>query len=111
MKKLLAISALLLLTVGFTACNNAPKTAAAAEIQTVSMEIEGMTCEMGCKNAIEKKVAKMEGIQKIEIDFENAVAQVSYDANVTNPDEVIETIGSIGGGLYTAKIILAENKP
>jgi mercuric ion binding protein len=81
-----------------------------AVFKTVSMEIEGMTCEMGCKNAIEKKVAKMEGVESISIDFENAVAEINYNENETNPDEVIETIESIGGGLYSAKIILAQNE-
>lgn len=92
-------------------CSNASQSDSAnndTAIKTVAMEIEGMTCEMGCKNAIEKKVAKMEGIQSIQIDFENATAEVAYDERFTNPEEVIETIESIGGGLYTAKVVLAQ---
>lgn len=92
-------------------CSSSSKNDISADtalIKTVALEIEGMTCEMGCKNAIEKKVAKMEGVQSIQVDFQSATAEVTYDERITNPDEVIETIESIGGGLYSAKVALAQ---
>ncbi|MFN4122603.1 MAG: heavy-metal-associated domain-containing protein [Flavobacteriales bacterium] len=110
MKSQVAIVCLVIMIIA-TSCSNTAKNDAASnepDVKTVVMEIEGMTCEVGCKNAIEKKVAKMEGIQSIQIDFENATAEVAYDERVTNPEEVIETIESIGGGLYTAKVVLAQ---
>jgi copper chaperone CopZ len=111
MKNLKLIGALFFIVSVAISCSNSSRNEAAngdAIIKTVAMEIEGMTCEMGCKNAIEKKVAKMEGIQSIQIDFETAKAEIAYDESITNPEEVIETIESIGGGLYTAKVVLAQ---
>lgn len=99
------------LFVFFSACSGTENTKSnEAHFKTVSMKIEGMTCEMGCKNAIEKKVAKMDGVESINVDFENAVAEIKYNEDETNPDEVIKTIESIGDGLYSAKIALAQNE-
>ncbi len=72
--------------------------------QTIQFDITGMTCEQGCKKAIETKVAKVEGVTKVAIDFDNAVANISYDPSKTNPADLIAVIQGIGGGLYQAKI-------
>jgi len=81
----------------------APSPELAQEAQ-VMLVIEGMSCEAGCKRAIESKVAKMEGVESIAVDFESAEALVHYDASVTKPDEIIATIADIGGGLYAARV-------
>jgi copper chaperone CopZ len=93
---------LLLTTFALESCNSMGE--AKVSSQTVQFDISGMTCEHGCKKAIETKVAKVEGVSKVAIDFETAVADITYDPAKTNPGDIIAVIQGIGGGLYQAKI-------
>jgi copper chaperone CopZ len=102
MKKLL-LSFLLISGIAlFIQCNEQGK-ASIAE-QSIQLDITGMTCEHGCKKAIETKVAKMDGIISVSVDFEEAQANITFNPEKTNPGEIIATIQGIGGGLYSAKI-------
>ena len=38
-------------------------------LSTISFQVDGMTCEVGCAARIEKKVAAMEGVAKSKVDF------------------------------------------
>lgn len=102
MKRLLIFFMLVCGIALFSQCNQQGK-ASVAE-QSVQLDITGMTCEHGCKKAIETKVAKMEGITNVTVDFEEAQANITYNPEKTNPTEIIATIQGIGGGLYSAKI-------
>ena len=70
---------------------------------TSTLDVEGMTCEMGCKAAIEKHLSKTEGVANCEVDFENALAVVEYDNNVISEEQIIIEIGSIANEAYSAK--------
>lgn len=95
---------ILAVVVFFSSCTQQTTSPEESNEAQVRLVIEGMSCEAGCKRAIESKVAKMDGIESIAVDFEAAEALVHYNANQTKPDEIIATIADIGGGLYTAKV-------
>lgn len=103
--KVLKFLIALTLIVSFTSC----KTDAKAEvenkvasvekgIQNIEVEIEGMTCQIGCAKLIESKVHKLEGVTASKVDFENKVGKISFDNTKISKDEIVKTITGIAGG-------------
>jgi copper chaperone CopZ len=70
----------------------------AAEPETASFKIDGMTCAMGCAKTIESKLSKMNGVQKATIDFDKKQATVEFDAAVISPENLSETVEATGDG-------------
>lgn len=64
--------------------------------------IEGMTCQMGCANTIEKKIAKMEGVKSAKVDFGKGLAMVEYDNAKVTPITLEEAVESVGDA-YSVK--------
>lgn len=115
MKKIKAISTLVLIAM-LAACNgNQPAETTEVENKqvvemaevtpnaTATLEVEGMTCEMGCKAAIEKHLSKTAGVATCEIDFENALAVVAYDNGIITEEQIIAEIGEVANHAYSAK--------
>lgn len=73
-------------------------TIAAENLETESFAIEGMTCQMGCANAIEGELADLDGVQEAKVDFENKIATVSFDKTKQDKTSLIKTIESVAGG-------------
>jgi len=72
-----------------------------AQLATASFTIEGMSCEVGCANHLEKKLAKLDGVEKAEVDFEAKKATVEYDANKVTPEVLVQTVeGAADGKTY-----------
>lgn len=69
---------------------------------SVDLAIDGMTCIKGCVGAINGKMAETDGVKSCDIDFEAGKATIAYNSEVTSPDEIMATIGSIADGAYTA---------
>ena len=64
----------------------------AENLQTASFIIDGMHCEFGCAKGIEKKLAKLDGIQSATINFETKEATIEYDATVHTPQILAEAV-------------------
>jgi len=95
----------------FTACKEEAKkadtkevtTEAIAKLETVSLNISGMTCEIGCAKTIQSKLSKKDGVASAKVVFQDSLATVQFDANKTSSDELITFINGIAGGdHYTA---------
>ena len=78
--------------------NTKKEVAVAAEPETASFKIDGMTCAMGCAKTIESKLSKMNGVQKATIDFDKKQATVEFDAAVISPENLSETVEATGDG-------------
>ena len=77
---------------------------AVGKMETASFEIEGMTCAMGCAKTIESKLAKMDGVSKATVDFENKTATVEFDSAKQTPEKIVETVEAVAGGdVYKVK--------
>ena len=74
------------------------KVVVAAKPETASFKIEGMTCAIGCAKTIEEKLSKMDGVQKVTVDFDTKQATVDFDATVLNPEKLTKAVESIGDG-------------
>ena len=42
----------------------------AANLKSIEVEIEGMTCEIGCAKLIQSKVSKVDGVTYSKVNFE-----------------------------------------
>lgn len=75
----------------------------AANYKTIEVEIEGMTCEIGCAKTIESKLSKTEGVTYSKVNFEAKVGQFTFDENKISQEDIAKKIVGIGGGaLYKA---------
>lgn len=102
-------SAYLVIVFAFISCaevkkeNTAKETEAtkqevAAVYKNLEVEIEGMTCEIGCARLIESKLSKVEGISYSNVDFASNTGQFTYDTNKLSKEDVSEKINAIAGG-------------
>ena len=110
MKNLLTI---LILAIAFFSCNEVKKEETkekkatkteevAANYKSIEVEIEGMTCEIGCARLIQSKLSKVDGITYTKVDFESKKGQFTYDANKISQNDILTKIAQIAGGdLYS----------
>lgn len=86
---------------------NAPE-----KLATASVNIEGMTCEIGCAKTIESKISKLEGITESKVNFEAKKGTFTYDSNKTSEEKIINTINNLlDGKTYKANILENSCKP
>lgn len=74
--------------------------AAAAEVKTVRLKVEGMTCG-GCTIGTQKVLARLAGVKKAEVSYEKKEAVVTYDASKVTVEQMIAAIKTLG---YTATV-------
>ncbi|CAA0201356.1 heavy-metal-associated domain-containing protein [Tenacibaculum maritimum] len=67
-------------------------------VQSLSLKISGMSCEIGCAKTIQSKLSKKEGITNAKVIFNDSIATVSYDANKVSKAEIMGFIEGIAGG-------------
>ncbi len=71
-----------------------------------SFYIEGMTCT-ACSSGIERSLGRKSFVKKIEVSLLNKSANIEFDENQTNLDEIFKLIEKLG---YSPKKTLAEEK-
>jgi Cu+-exporting ATPase len=71
------------------------------------IKITGMTCSM-CVRTIEKKLNKLEGVYKININLTSETASVEFDNNKVSINDIIQNIEDVG---YGAKIDVESEFP
>lgn len=112
MKTKYIFAILFAVALGFTACKNDEKKEVTKEVNTeasiekiekVSLNISGMTCEIGCAKTIESKLSKKDGVAKAKVVFQDSLATIAFDVNKTSKEDLISFINGIAGGdLYSA---------
>jgi len=55
-----------------------------------------MTCAIGCAASIEKKLNATPGIQSATVSFESALAQIVFDPNWIQDQELSTVVQSVG---------------
>ena len=81
-----------------TAAPKVKKEIAAANLQTASFAIEGMTCAMGCAKTIQDDLADLEGVQDAKVDFDTKLATVSFDKTVQTPEKLTTVVEAAADG-------------
>jgi Cu+-exporting ATPase len=75
----------------------------------VNMEVEGMTCAMGCAKFIEEKVGGLSGVVLSQVNFKEKTAHFTFDKTQTSTEEIEEYINNIHDGIYKAKAVSKED--
>ena len=70
--------------------------------QTVTLKLENITCAM-CTVTIKKALQKVEGVQKVTVDYDTKTAVVIFDSHKTNSAALIKATTDAGypGSLTT----------
>lgn len=76
----------------------AKKEIAAANLQTASFKIEGMTCAVGCAKTIQEELTDLDGVQTAKVDFDNKLATVTFDKTVQTPETLTKVVQATGDG-------------
>lgn len=106
MKKII----LFLLTLSFLiGCGETDSTKNVVANASTSMKISGMTCQEMCAGRIEEKIARMEGVQSCEVDFDKEMATIIYDKKKVDIDEVIQKVGDMNDGQYGISDVKTES--
>ena len=78
------------------------KTEVVANYKSIEVEIEGMTCEIGCARLIQSKLSKVEGVTYAKVNFESKKGIFTFDSNKLDKAAITEKISNIAGGdLYS----------
>ncbi len=81
--------------------NSAPKAKkeiAAANLQTASFTIKGMTCAIGCAKTIQEELNGLDGVQTASVDFEKETATVAFDKTTLTPAELTKVVEATADG-------------
>jgi copper chaperone CopZ len=81
-----------------TAVPKVKKEILAANVQTASFTIEGMTCAIGCAKTIEEELSGLDGVQKATVDFDKKLAIVIFDKTVQTPEKLTKVVQATGDG-------------
>lgn len=106
MKKIASILIILMVTLS---CSNSKKNSAeennnlktqkvATNYKSIEVDIEGMTCEIGCARLIQSKLSKVDGITYTRVDFESKKGFFTYDANKLTKEDIALNVSKIAGG-------------
>ena len=75
-----------------------PKEIAAANLQTASFSVEGMTCAVGCAKTIQEDLTGLDGVQKATVDFDTKLATVTFDKTVQTPEKLTTVVEAAADG-------------
>jgi len=67
-------------------------------LQKISLEIEGMTCEIGCARTIQSKLSKKKGVKSAKVSFEDKKGIIEFDANKITESQIVEAVNQIADG-------------
>ena len=87
--------------------NNKSSISEAKNAINARFTIKGMSCEIGCARAIEKKLYKLDGMYKADVNFQKEMATVKYDSSKI--DEALLT-STITSGSQTSNYSVEEFK-
>jgi mercuric ion binding protein len=85
-------------TASETAAPKVKKEIAAANLQTASFKIEGMTCAIGCAATIQEELTALDGVQTAKVDFDKKLATVTFDKTIQNPETLTKVVQATGDG-------------
>lgn len=74
---------------------------------TMTVEIKGMKCEMGCGGSIRKELKSTGGVARVEFDFVEdrkiQTARISYDSQKLSPEKVLDIVNTMNDEQFEAQ--------
>jgi len=81
--------------------------------QLLTMEIDGMVCQMGCGGSIRKGLKETNGVASVEFDFEEErktnVAKIAYDKSIVSSEELIKVVSNLNEGQFLVGTVSFED--
>lgn len=74
------------------------KEIAAANLQTASFKIKGMTCAIGCAKTIQEELNGLEGVKTAAVNFDKESATVSFDKTILSPAALTKVVEAVADG-------------
>lgn len=68
---------------------------AEAATKTVTLTVPGMTC-VACPITVKKAISKVEGVSKVDVNFEKRVAIVTFDDSKTDVQKLSKATADAG---------------
>ena len=81
-----------------TAAPKVKKEIAAANLQTASFSVAGMSCAIGCAKTIQEDLTGLEGVQKAMVDFDTKLGTVTFDKTVQTPEKLAKVVEAAADG-------------
>jgi len=79
----------------------------------LTIEIDGMSCVMGCGSSIRKELYATKGVSEVEFDFEEDrttnVAKIKFDKDLVTVDEMVRIINSMNEKQFKVGKTSTEN--
>ena len=79
----------------------------------MTMEVEGMVCQMGCGASIRKELKATGGVSDCEFDFDKDrptdVATIAYDSEVVSEQEIVDIVSKMNEKQFTVKNTSVES--
>ena len=70
----------------------------------LTLEVEGMTCEMGCGGSIRKELKATGGVQRVEFNFVEGekiqTAKISFDKDKITADKMVKILTSMNDNQF-----------
>jgi mercuric ion transport protein len=85
----------LILGLTLAACQGRSDQIAAENLESISFDVEGMTCT-GCESSVAKSLENLEGVAQANASHERGKATVSFDKSMVTVREMEEAIESRG---------------
>ena len=95
MKKKLAVFAAVGLAFAMAFALAPANVAAAGSEATTTLAVDGMTCG-GCVASVKLQLRRTEGVSAYDVSLEKGEAMVTYDADVTTPEKIAESVSKTG---------------
>ncbi|KAF3999437.1 mercury resistance system periplasmic binding protein MerP [Glaciimonas immobilis] len=93
-----------ILTASFVLAAIAASSSAIAAIQTVTLDVPGMTCS-SCPITVKKALMKVEGVQQVKTNFDKKEAVVTFDNVKTSTAQLRNASGNAG---YPVSVKIAQ---
>ena len=81
--------------------------------QLLTMEIDGMVCQMGCGGSIRKGLKETNGVASVEFEFEEErktnVAKIAYDKSIVSSEDLIKVVSNLNEGQFLLGTISFED--
>jgi len=81
--------------------------------QLLTMEIDGMVCQMGCGGSIRKGLKGTKGVASVEFDFEEEratnTAKIAYDKSIVSSEELIKVVSNLNDGQFLVGTVSFED--
>lgn len=74
------------------------KEIAAANLQSASFTIKGMTCAIGCAKTIEEELIGLDGVKTAAVNFEKEQATVSFDKTILTAEKLTKIVEATADG-------------